>query len=94
MIRALILNPRILLLDEATSALDAESEHLVQEAIDKAMQGRTVIVIAHRLSTIRHADQVIVMDKGAIAEHGTHEDLINLNGVYRKLIERQLNTIE
>ena len=92
--RALILNPRILLLDEATSALDAESEHLVQEAIDKAMQGRTVIVIAHRLSTIRHANQVIVMDKGAIAEQGTHEDLISLNGVYRKLIERQLNTIE
>ena len=70
--RALICNPRILLLDEATSALDAESEHLVQEAVDRAMQNRTVVVIAHRLSTVRGADQVVVIDSGKIAEMGTH----------------------
>lgn len=70
--RALICNPRILLLDEATSALDAESEHLVQEAVDRAMQNRTVVVIAHRLSTVRGADQVLVIDSGKIAERGTH----------------------
>jgi ABC-type multidrug transport system fused ATPase/permease subunit len=69
--RALIMDPEILLLDEATSALDAESEHLVQEAIDRAMENRTVLVIAHRLSTVRNASRVIVIDKGAIAEEGS-----------------------
>eukprot|EP00731_Ephydatia_muelleri_P022561 Em0015g144a len=88
--RALITNPDILLLDEATSALDAESEHLVQEAVDRAMAGRTVLVIAHRLSTVRNASQVIVIDKGQIVEQGTHEELISLNGVYRRLVLRQL----
>lgn len=88
--RALIMNPALLLLDEATSALDAESEHLVQEAIDRAMKGRTVVVIAHRLSTVRNASQVIVIDKGVIAEKGTHEELLAHNGVYKRLILRQL----
>jgi ABC-type multidrug transport system fused ATPase/permease subunit len=88
--RALLLNPDILLLDEATSALDAESEHLVQEAIDRAMKGRTVLVIAHRLSTVRNADKVIVINDGDVAEEGTHDELLQLNGVYKKLILRQL----
>ncbi|XP_065663835.1 uncharacterized protein LOC101241118 isoform X2 [Hydra vulgaris] len=88
--RALLMNPDILLLDEATSALDSESEHLVQEAIDRAMIGRTVLVIAHRLSTVRHASRVIVINKGAIAEVGTHDELIQANGVYKKLVLRQL----
>ncbi|CAG2206155.1 ABC transporter B family member 21,ABC transporter B family member 16,Multidrug resistance protein 3,Sophorolipid transporter,Serine protease/ABC transporter B family protein tagB,ABC transporter B family member 18,ABC transporter fmpD,Multidrug resistance protein 1B,Multidrug resistance protein 2,ABC transporter B family member 10,ABC transporter B family member 4,ABC transporter B family member 1,Bile salt export pump,ABC transporter B family member 17,ABC transporter B family member 11,Multidrug resista len=88
--RALIMNPKLLLLDEATSALDAESEHLVQEAIDRAMKSRTVIVIAHRLSTVRNASKVIVIDKGSIAENGTHDELIAKGGVYKKLVLRQL----
>ncbi|GAB1608654.1 ABC transporter B family member 27-like [Argonauta hians] len=88
--RALIMNPSLLLLDEATSALDAESEHLVQEAIDRAMVGRTVIVIAHRLSTVRNASQVLVIDKGCIVEEGTHDELLVLNGVYKRLVLRQL----
>ncbi|XP_041457068.1 ABC transporter B family member 27-like [Lytechinus variegatus] len=90
--RALIMDPTILLLDEATSALDAESEHLVQEAIDRAMVGRTVLVIAHRLSTVKHASQVIVIKKGKIAERGTHDELLNKGGVYKKLVLRQLST--
>ncbi|KAL5016506.1 hypothetical protein ScPMuIL_006095 [Solemya velum] len=88
--RALIMDPVILLLDEATSALDAESEHLVQEAVDRAMSGRTVLVIAHRLSTVRNASQVIVIDKGCIAEKGTHDELISKDGVYKRLVLRQL----
>jgi len=88
--RALIMDPDILLLDEATSALDAESEHLVQEAIDRAMVGRTVLVIAHRLSTVRDASRVIVISKGTIAEQGTHDELLEMNGVYKKLVLRQL----
>ncbi|XP_076434803.1 uncharacterized protein LOC143274764 [Babylonia areolata] len=88
--RALIMNPRLLLLDEATSALDAESEHLVKEAIDRAMKGRTVIVIAHRLSTVRNASKVVVIDQGTIAEMGTHDHLIEKNGVYKRLVLRQL----
>ncbi|XP_078600013.1 uncharacterized protein LOC144875108 [Branchiostoma floridae x Branchiostoma japonicum] len=89
--RSLIMNPTILLLDEATSALDAESEHLVQEAIDRAMKGRTVLVIAHRLSTVRNANEVVVIDKGRIAERGTHEELLHKGGVYKKLVLRQLS---
>ncbi|XP_077995855.1 uncharacterized protein LOC144449221 [Glandiceps talaboti] len=89
--RALIMNPDILLLDEATSALDAESEHLVQEAIDRAMKGRTVLVIAHRLSTVRNASEVIVINKGVVAERGTHDELIARGGVYKKLVLRQLS---
>ncbi|XP_069135768.1 uncharacterized protein [Argopecten irradians] len=88
--RALIMDPVLLLLDEATSALDAESEHLVQEAVERAMKGRTVIVIAHRLSTVRNATQVIVIDKGIVAESGTHDELISKDGVYKRLVLRQL----
>ncbi|XP_021358187.1 ABC transporter B family member 25-like [Mizuhopecten yessoensis] len=88
--RALIMDPVLLLLDEATSALDAESEHLVQEAVERAMKGRTVIVIAHRLSTVRNASKVIVIDKGVMAESGTHDELIAKDGVYKRLVLRQL----
>ncbi len=88
------MNPKLLLLDEATSALDSESEHLVQEAIDRAMKGRTVCVIAHRLSTVRNADKVIVIDHGRIVEEGTHDELCQIDGIYKKLVLRQLLTKE
>lgn len=78
-----------MLLDEATSALDAESEHLVQQAIDKAVVGRTVIVVAHRLSTIRQADQIVVMDNHKIVDVGTHHELLSKSGKYQDLIKRQ-----
>lgn len=87
--RAIIKNPSILILDEATSALDSESEKLVQDALDKLMVGRTSIVIAHRLSTIRNANQILVIQQGEIAEKGTHDELIALNGHYSKLVELQ-----
>jgi subfamily B ATP-binding cassette protein MsbA len=87
--RAVLKNPPILILDEATSALDTESEKLVQDAINNMMQHRTSIVIAHRLSTIRHADEIIVLQKGNIVERGNHESLIAQNGYYKKLIEMQ-----
>lgn len=87
--RAILKNPPILILDEATSSLDTESERLVQDAINKMMQNRTSIVIAHRLSTIRHADEIIVLQKGKIVERGTHDSLIQQSGFYRKLVEMQ-----
>ena len=87
--RAVLKNPPILILDEATSALDTESEKLVQDAINNMMQNRTSIVIAHRLSTIRHADEIIVLQKGNIVERGNHDALLAQNGYYRKLIEMQ-----
>ncbi len=87
--RAVLKNPPILILDEATSALDTESEKLVQDAINNMMQNRTSIVIAHRLSTIRHADEIIVLQKGSIVERGNHDTLIAQNGYYRKLIDMQ-----
>ena len=87
--RALIKNPPILILDEATSSLDTESERLVQDAINNMMQNRTSIVIAHRLSTIRHADEIIVLQKGNIVERGTHDQLLSQNGFYKKLVEMQ-----
>jgi subfamily B ATP-binding cassette protein MsbA len=87
--RALIKNPPILILDEATSSLDTESERLVQDAINNMMQNRTSIVIAHRLSTIRHADEIIVLQKGKIVERGTHDQLLSQNGFYKKLVEMQ-----
>ncbi|KAJ9128772.1 hypothetical protein P3X46_034492 [Hevea brasiliensis] len=88
--RALLMNPSILLLDEATSALDAESEYLVQDAMDSLMRGRTVLVIAHRLSTVKSADTVAVISDGQIAEIGTHEDLLSKDGIYTALVRRQL----
>ena len=87
--RAVLKNPPIMILDEATSALDTESEKLVQKALENMMKNRTSIVIAHRLSTIQNADKIIVMHKGEIVEQGKHEDLINHNGTYRKLVEMQ-----
>jgi subfamily B ATP-binding cassette protein MsbA len=87
--RAVLKNPPILILDEATSALDTESERLVQDAINKMMQNRTSIVIAHRLSTIRHADEIIVMQHGEIAERGTHNQLLEKGGIYKRLVEMQ-----
>jgi len=87
--RAVMKNPPIMILDEATSALDTESEKLVQDALYKLMQNRTSIVIAHRLSTIQHADEIIVMQDGEVAERGTHDGLIAQNGVYKKLTDLQ-----
>jgi ABC-type multidrug transport system fused ATPase/permease subunit len=87
--RALLTNCRLLLLDEATSALDSESEHLVQEAINKAIVGRTVIIVAHRLSTIQQADQIVVMSDHKIVDVGTHEELLNRCSKYQDLIKRQ-----
>ncbi len=87
--RAVLKNPPILILDEATSSLDTESERLVQDAINNMMQNRTSIVIAHRLSTIRHADEIIVLQKGKIVERGNHDELLAQNGFYRKLVEMQ-----
>lgn len=89
--RALLMNPRVLLLDEATSALDAESEYLVQDAMDSLMKGRTVLVIAHRLSTVKSADTVAVISDGQIAESGTHDELLSKNGIYTALVKRQLD---
>ena len=87
--RAVLKNPPILILDEATSSLDTESERLVQDAINNMMQNRTSIVIAHRLSTIRHADEIIVLKKGEIVERGNHDQLMEQNGFYRKLVDMQ-----
>ncbi|XP_076820461.1 ATP-dependent translocase ABCB1-like isoform X2 [Clavelina lepadiformis] len=90
--RALLRDPKILLLDEATSALDTESERIVQSALDIAKQGRTCIVVAHRLSTMKHADQIVVLDSGSIAEAGTHEELIAKKGAYFSLVNSQMLT--
>lgn len=87
--RAILKNPAILILDEATSALDTESERLVQEALENLMRNRTTIVIAHRLSTIRNADEICVMHEGEIVERGRHEELIELNGYYKRLCDMQ-----
>ena len=87
--RAVLKNPPILILDEATSSLDTESEKLVQDAINRLMKDRTSLVIAHRLSTVRHADEIIVLQKGRIVERGKHDELIGQDGLYRKLVEMQ-----
>ena len=88
--RAVLKNPPIMILDEATSALDTESERLVQDALDKLMQNRTSLVIAHRLSTVKNADLICVFNEGEIVERGTHEELIEKNGAYKKLYDMQL----
>jgi len=88
--RAVLKDPKILLLDEATSALDSESEHIVQEALDRLMKDRTTLVIAHRLSTIRDSDIIYVVDKGSVIESGNHDELMAKNGPYANLVKRQL----
>jgi subfamily B ATP-binding cassette protein MsbA len=87
--RAVLKNPPVLILDEATSALDTESERLVQDALSRLMEHRTSLIIAHRLSTIQHVDEIIVMHQGQIVERGTHKELIDKNGAYRKLFDMQ-----
>ncbi len=90
-LRALLYNPAILVLDEATASVDPETEQLIQKAIEKLITGRTSIVIAHRLSTIRKADQILVMDKGALVESGSHDQLMTANGAYSRLYEMQFS---
>ena len=85
----MLLNPRILILDEATSALDAESEALVQEALERLMQGRTVFIIAHRLATVRRADRILVMEQGRVVESGTHAELLAQGDRYAHLYAQQ-----
>jgi subfamily B ATP-binding cassette protein MsbA len=92
--RALLRDPPILVLDEATSSLDTESERLVQEAIDRLMLDRTVLVVAHRLATVRHADEIVVLDEGRVVERGTHLSLLAQNGLYRRLHDLQFRTSE
>ena len=92
-IRAYVYNPHILILDEATSSVDNESEELIQSATDKLTQGRTSIVIAHRLSTVQNADMIIVLEKGEVVEQGTHEELLNKDGHYRKLYDIQFTEV-
>lgn len=89
--RALLVDPRVLLLDEATSALDAESEHLVQKAINALMQSRTTLVVAHRLSTVRSADQIVVIADHAVSAVGTHDVLMQTSAIYADLVKRQLS---
>ncbi|MEO0814584.1 MAG: ATP-binding cassette domain-containing protein, partial [Myxococcota bacterium] len=88
--RALLKDPKVLILDEATSALDAESESLVREALERLMQGRSTLVIAHRLSTVKDADRVLVVEKGAVVQTGSHGELMDdAQGTYRRLVEKQ-----
>ncbi|MBR2374097.1 MAG: ATP-binding cassette domain-containing protein, partial [Lentisphaeria bacterium] len=87
--RAILKNPSILILDEATSALDTVSEYLVQEALDRLMEGKTTIIIAHRLSTVRNADTIVVLDTGKVVQQGTHDELMAQPGIYRDLYQTQ-----
>jgi subfamily B ATP-binding cassette protein HlyB/CyaB len=88
--RALMANPRILIFDEATSALDYESERIIQDNLGRICKGRTVFIIAHRLSTIRHADTILVLDRGRLVEQGAHQELLALHGVYHHLFSQQV----
>src|SRR4029453_2560374 len=92
--RAILKDAPVLILDEATSALDSESERQVQAALDTLMQGRTTLVIAHRLSTIEHAGRIIVLERGRVAEQGSHAELMTRGGVYARLHRIQFNTAD
>jgi ATP-binding cassette subfamily B protein len=87
--RALLVDPAVFILDEATSAVDTRTEHEIQQALARVMEGRTSVLIAQRLSTIKHADRVIVLKDGAVAEEGTHEELLALDGEYRRIYDLQ-----
>jgi ATP-binding cassette subfamily B protein len=89
--RAVLKDPRLLILDEATSALDAESEHLVKEALERLMRGRTTLVIAHRLSTVKDAHRVVVLEQGRVAQEGRHDELLAAGGTYQRMVERQVD---
>jgi len=89
--RAMLKNPPLLLLDEATSALDAESERMVQAALESAMKGRTTLVIAHRLATVQQADRILVLDHGRLVEEGNHAELVRQGGIYARLAALQFN---
>jgi len=90
--RAMLKNAPLLLLDEATSALDAESERMVQAALESAMRDRTTLVIAHRLATVQQADRIVVIDQGRLVEQGTHEQLVAANGLYARLAALQFKS--
>jgi ATP-binding cassette subfamily B protein len=92
--RALLADPRILILDEATSSVDPYTELLLQNALKKLLEKRTTLIIAHRLSTIRSADKIVVIDEGRIIDTGTHTELMNRKGLYKKLYEMQLKPVE
>jgi len=89
--RAILRDPKILLLDEATSALDAQSEHLVQNALNDLMKGRTTLIIAHRLATVAHVDRILVMDQGALVDQGTHQQLMQTSALYQRLAQLQFD---
>ncbi len=91
--RTILRNPPVLVLDEATSALDVQTERAVDEALGRLAEGRTVLVIAHRLSTVRDADQIVVLDGGEVAEHGTHDDLLRLGGRYAAMVARDFTPL-
>ena len=92
--RALLMNPRILILDDSTSSVDTQTEHMIQQALDLLMEGRTTFVIAQRLSTVRRADLILVMDQGKIVQRGTNEELLAQEGLYRTIYDLQLRDQE
>src|SRR5699024_6413062 len=91
--RTIIANPRILILDEATSSIDTETEELLQEGLQQLLKGRTSFIIAHRLSTIRNSDQIFYIEQGRIVERGSHQELLELRGLYYQLYQSQYNQL-